>query len=357
LYGQEIKQERGTMAVDFLTMTSDERLSFIKSLGQPKFRVKQVEEWLFNRSVLDYAEMTNLPLSLREQLAATGLPLVAPTLKTEQSSTVAVKFALELTDAHIVESVLMFYHHGVSLCVSTQVGCKMGCAFCASGKSGYRRNLTAQEITAQLLWGNNLLRSRNVRITHVVLMGMGEPLDNYDGSMGFIRQITASEIGISPRRITVSTCGLVPQIERLALEGLPLTLSVSLHAPNDTIREQIMPVASRYPVNQLLAAMHYYQQKTGRRVTIEYTLIKGVNDSDKHAAELVQKIRGSDFHVNLIPVNPINDAAWERPTLPRIKRFQAALNAAGLSATIRRELGTEISGSCGQLRRSLTDKG
>lgn len=344
------------MAVDFLSMTNEERIAFITSLGQPKFRVKQVEEWMFGRAVLDYNEMTNLPFSLRERLYDSAVPVVAPQIREQHVSAASLKFAVELADAQVVEAVIMFYHHGASLCVSTQVGCKMACGFCASGQGGYKRNLKATEIMAQLLLANSILRNREQKITHIVLMGMGEPLDNYEESIAFLRMASAPMIGISPRRMTVSTCGLVPQIERLALEGLPVTLSVSLHAPNDEIRSRLMPVASRYPINHLLASMHLYQQKTGRRVTIEYTLIKGVNDSDKHAAELTSKIKGSDFHVNLIPVNPVEGTPWERPALPRIKRFQAVLTAAGLKATIRRELGSEISGSCGQLRRTLVDK-
>lgn len=344
------------MAVDFLSMSHEERADFIKELGQPQFRVKQIEEWLFGRSVLDYNEMTNLPLSLRKQLAEANVPLVASSLTAHQSSPSAVKFAVELADSQLVEAVIMFYHHGVTLCVSSQVGCKMACGFCASGQGGYKRNLSSHEMTAQLILANNLLRERDQKVTHIVMMGMGEPLDNYEETVGFLRTVTSSHFGISPRRVTVSTCGLVPQIERLALEGLPVTLSVSLHAPNDTIREQLMPVSKRYAFNQVLAAMHLYQQKSGRRVTIEYTLIRGVNDSEKHATELTTKIRGSDFHVNLIPVNPVEGMSWERPTLPRVRRFQAILVAAGINATIRREIGVGINGSCGQLRRSLTDK-
>ena len=344
------------MAVDFLSMSSEERADFVKSLGQPQFRVKQIEEWLYSRGVLDYNEMTNLPKSLREQLVEANIPPVASSLKAQQSSPSAIKFAVELADSQIVEAVIMFYHHGVTLCVSSQVGCKMACGFCASGQGGYKRNLSSYEMTAQLIHANNLLRERDQKVTHIVMMGMGEPLDNYEETIAFIRTVASPRIGISPRRITVSTCGLVPQIERLALEGLPVTLSVSLHAPNDTIREQLMPVSKRYTFNQVLASMHLYQQKSGRRVTIEYTLIKGVNDSEKHAIELTTKIRGSDFHVNLIPVNPVEGMSWERPTLPRVRRFQAVLTAAGLNATIRREIGAGIGGSCGQLRRSLTDK-
>ncbi|KAF0197984.1 MAG: 23S rRNA (adenine2503-C2)-methyltransferase [Bacillota bacterium] len=344
------------MAVDFLSMSSEERANFIKALCQPQFRVKQIEEWLFSRAVLDYNQMTNLPLSLREQLVETKIPLVASSLRDQQSSPSAVKFVVELADLQLVEAVIMFYHHGVTLCVSSQVGCKMACGFCASGQGGYKRNLSSHEMTAQLILANNLLSERDQKVTHIVMMGMGEPLDNYEATIGFLRTVASPHFGISPRRITVSTCGLVPQIERLALEGLPVTLSVSLHAPNDTIREQLMPVSKRYAFNQVLAAMHLYQQRSGRRVTIEYTLIKGVNDSEKNATELATKIRGGDFHVNLIPVNPVEGMPWERPTLPRVRRFQAVLVAAGINATIRREIGVGISGSCGQLRRSLTDK-
>lgn len=335
-------------------MTDAERTDFIKSLGQPAFRAKQIEEWLYDRAVLDYNEMTNLPLQLRNTLVGTGVPLVSSVLIKEDKSPSAVKLAIQMADGQIVETVIMFYHHGVSLCVSSQVGCKMGCGFCASGQGGYTRNLSASEMVAQLLLANNTLRLRGERVSHIVMMGMGEPLDNYEETMKFIRIVSGPRFEISPRRITISTCGLIPQIERLALEGLPITLSVSLHAPNGALRESIMPIAKLHPYNQLLAALQYYQRETKRRVTVEYTLIKGLNDSDKHALELVSRIKGSDFHVNLIPVNPIADSSWERPTIQRSRRFKEVLVAAGINATLRREIGSGISGSCGQLRRSLT---
>lgn len=336
-------------------MTSEERLSWLKSLGQPQFRVKQIEEWVYGRSVVDYEEMTNLPKHLREQLSSSGLPVIAAKVTAEVRSRGATKLLVELHDGNSIEAVLMEYHHGMTLCVSSQVGCKMGCTFCATAQSGFRRNLTRAEMLSQLLLANSALLDSAQRVTHIVLMGMGEPLDNYEETLGFVRMAVGPLFGISARRITVSTCGLVPEIERLAHEGLPLTLSVSMHAPNDELRESLMPMGRAYTVNKLLEAMHFYAQRTGRRVTIEYTLIKGVNDRDKHAEELVQKIKGGDFHVNLIPVNPVAGSTLERPSLPRIRKFQQILTAAGVNATIRRELGSDVFGSCGQLRGSLRD--
>lgn len=343
------------MAIDFISMSGDERLSWLKSLGQPQFRVKQIEEWVYGRSVISYDEMTNLPKDLRELLTASGIPVVAASIITQQRSNGATKLAVELCDGNVIESVLMQYHHGLTLCVSSQVGCKMGCSFCATAQGGFRRNLTGAEMIAQLLLANSHMRDCGQKVTHVVLMGMGEPLDNYEETLGFVRSAISPLFGLSARRITVSTCGLVPEIERLAHEGLPLTLSVSLHAPNDELRERLMPVGRAYSINKLLEAMHFYAHKTGRRVTIEYTLIKGVNDRDKHAEELVQKIKGGDFHVNLIPVNPVAGSTIERPSLPRVRKFQQVLAAAGINTTIRRELGTDVFGSCGQLRGSLRD--
>lgn len=341
------------MSHDFISMTPDERMVWLEGLGQPKFRLKQIEEWVFTHATTAFSEMANLPKSLREDLEASGVPVVAPRIVAEHKATAATKLALLLADGQVTETVLMHYRHGVSLCVSSQVGCKMACTFCATGASGFRRHLTKNEMVAQLILANNRLRENNEKISHIVMMGMGEPLDNYEETLAFIRTACGPLFGISPRRVTVSTCGLVPQIERLAQEDLPLNLSVSLHAPNDELRATLMPTAKTYAINKILAAMHYYAETTGRRVSIEYTLIKGVNDRERDAVELVSKIKGGKFHVNLIPVNPFLGSSLERPSLPRTKKFQQILVDAGITATIRRELGSEISAACGQLKGSI----
>ncbi|MBT9152340.1 MAG: putative dual-specificity RNA methyltransferase RlmN [Firmicutes bacterium] len=337
------------MSIDFVSMTQEMRTSWLETLGQPKFRLKQIEEWVFTHGVVNYADMANLPKSLREDLESSGVPVTFSRVVAEHHDATTTKLAILLGDGQAIEAVVMQYHHGISLCVSSQVGCKMACSFCATGTSGFRRNLTRHEMVSQLLLANNLLRAKNVKITHIVMMGMGEPLDNYDETIGFIRLTCSPLFGISPRRITVSTCGLVPQMERLAHEDLPINLSVSLHAPNDELRSTLMPTGKTYALNKILATMHYYAESTGRRVTIEYTLIKGVNDREKDADELVSKIKGSKFHVNLIPLNPFLGSALERPSPARTRKFQQILTAAGLTATIRRELGSEIGAACGQL--------
>ena len=341
------------MSHDFISMTEGERLAWLESLGQPKFRLKQIEEWVYTHAVTSFSDMANLPKALREDLEAAGVPVVAPRIVAEHKATSATKLALLLADGQVTESVIMHYRHGVSLCVSSQVGCKMACTFCATGEQGFRRHLTRSEMVAQLILGNNRLRESNEKITHIVMMGMGEPLDNYEETLGFIKTACGPLLGISPRRVTVSTCGLVPQMERLAHEELPLNLSVSLHAPNDELRATLMPTAKIFAINKILAAMHYYAETTGRRVSIEYTLIKGINDRERDAEELVSKIKGGKFHVNLIPVNPFLGSSLERPSLPRTKKFQQILVDAGITATIRRELGTEISAACGQLKGSI----
>jgi len=334
-------------------MTPAMRASWLESLGQPKFRLAQIEEWVFTHGVLSYLDMANLPKSLREDLESSNVPIIPARIVAHEQNKAATKMVILLSDAQVVEAVVLYYRHGIALCVSSQVGCKMACSFCATGASGFRRNLTRYEMVSQLLLANNLLREKGEKISHIVMMGMGEPLDNYDETVAFVRLASGPVFGISPRRITISTCGMVPEIERLAAEDLPVNLSVSLHAPNDELRLQLMPSGKSFTVNKILAAMHHYADSTGRRVTIEYTLIKGVNDRERDSEELVKKIKGSKFHVNLIPVNPFLGSNIERPSFARVRKFQEILVAAGISTTVRRELGSDISAACGQLGGSF----
>lgn len=341
------------MVLEFIAMSREERCAWMKSLGEPSFRVQQIEEWVFGQGVLAYDDMTNLPKSLRDSLASQEVPVMRAHVVAEKPSGGTTKLAIELSDGQVVEAVLMKYRYGLTLCVSTQAGCKMGCVFCATAQGGFVRNLTRHEMLAQLLLANASRRLTGERVTRIVLMGMGEPLDNYEESIAFVRIAVGPQCSISARRITVSTSGLVPQIERLAIEGLPLTLCVSLPAADDELRQSLMPLARIYPVNMVLAAMHAYARETKRRVTIEYVLIKDVNDRERHAVALAQKIRGGDFHVNLIPLNPIAESTLEPPLHSSVRKFQTVLMREGIDVTVRRELGTKVHGACGQLRGSL----
>jgi 23S rRNA (adenine2503-C2)-methyltransferase len=334
-------------------MTPGEKAAWLTSLGEQKYRLQQIEEWIFKQGVLEYAQMSNLPKSLRDLLLSQSIPVLSAKVIAAQADGDATKLLVELSDTQVVEAVIMRYRHGLTLCVSTQAGCKMGCLFCATAKGGFARNLTRYEMLSQWLLANAHLRPKGERITHIVLMGMGEPLDNYDESVGFIRMAVGPLCSISARRITVSTCGLVPAIERLATEGLPLTLTVSLNAADDELRQSLMPVARVYPVNVVLAALHRYAEATKRRVTIEYVLIKGVNDRERHARELVAKIRGGNFHVNLIPFNPVANSALESPLPASVRSFQEILAHEDIAVTVRRGLGSLVGGACGQLRGKL----
>lgn len=333
----------------FLSLTPNELVTELKAMGQPAFRAKQVFSWLHKG--VSFEGMTNLPQSLRETLCdhAIDIPLALhDAIPSKMDDT--VKFLFALPDGNIIESVLMHYHYGYTMCVSTQVGCRMGCAFCASTLGGCVRSLEAGEILAQVLLGNRYLADRG-RIGHVVLMGSGEPLDNYDNVMRFLRLINHPDgLNISLRNISLSTCGLVPRIYDLAKEGLPVTLSISLHAPNDEIRKQLMPVANRYGMDELLRAVRDYVRTSGRRVIFEYALVKGLNSSEQNARELAARISNLQCHVNLIPLNHVDERSLS-PASPRdVQAFLSALEQLHVSATIRREMGDDIGGACGQLR-------
>jgi len=338
---------------DLKSMTPQELSTWCKEQGQPAFRGKQLFQW-FHRGAASLEEMTDLPKAFRERIAANG-GVSAPVIERKQVSKQdgTIKYLWRLSDGNCIETVLMGYHHGNSVCISSQVGCAMGCSFCASTVGGRVRNLTAGELLDQVVFTQ---KDSGQPISNIVLMGIGEPLDNYDNVRRFLTLVNHPEgINIGMRHISLSTCGLIPGIQRLAQEGLQLTLSVSLHAPDDETRSALMPVNRVYPVAALLEACQAYFEQTGRRISYEYALIDGVNDTPRHAKLLGQQLAGSGAHVNLIP---LNDVA-ESPLKPsrRTRRFQQRLEGRGVTATVRRSLGGDIDASCGQLRRKAMETG
>ncbi len=335
---------------DIKSFTSQELSQEIKALGLPAFRAEQIFKWLHEKSVTSFDEMLNLPKNIREKLAELYYISVA-TIEKKQISCYdgTIKYLFKLYDGEYIESVLMNYHHGYTLCISTQVGCKMGCTFCATGKSGFSRNLTPSEMLAQI---QSAQVDNNIRISNIVLMGMGEPLDNFDNVIKFLSLVSSDKgINIGMRHITLSTCGVVPKMYELAKLKLQITLSVSLHAPNDEIRSRTMPINNKYGVNELIKACRDYAKTTNRRITFEYAMIDGVNDSDKCAKELAQLVKGMLCHINLIPVNSVNGTAYQKSKRQRLIEFSNILEKNGVPATIRRTLGSDIDASCGQLRR------
>lgn len=327
----------------------------LKNMGQPAFRAKQIFAWLHEKQVSTFEEMTNLPktlvASLKEQFEIEAPKMV----RRQESSDGTVKYLFELSDKNCIETVLMRHNYGNSVCVSTQVGCRMGCRFCASTQGGRVRNLTAGEIAHEVYAA---AKDAGERISHIVLMGIGEPLDNFDHVIDFLTIISSPNgANIGMRNISLSTCGIVPMLEKLAEKHLGLTLSVSLHAPNNVMRSGMMPINDAYPLEQLIPACRAYQNSTGRRISFEYALVKGVNDSEVTAKELAKLIRGMGAHVNLIPINPVDGSPYSATDAFNVKRFQDTLAELGVNATVRRRLGTDISAACGQLRREATQKG
>ncbi len=328
--------------------------TYVTENGFPKFRARQIYDWMY-KGVASFDEMKNLPKELRTFLQEnTVLSLVAIEEKFVSAIDGTVKYLYRLSDGNFIESVVMQYHHGYTICVSTQVGCRMGCSFCQSTKGGKIRDLTAGEILDQIIFANHDL---GITIHNVVMMGIGEPFDNFENVSNFLRLINEQPgLGIGYRHISLSTCGVVDGIKRLAKLNLPITLSISLHAPFDEIRNQMMPINRKYPIDQLLRACKEYQQITGRRISYEYTLVKGVNDSENCARQLIKLLIGSLCHINLIPVNKIENGIYDPTERDNIYRFQKILNDGGLNATIRRTLGSDIAASCGQLRSKHTEK-
>ena len=335
---------------DLKSMTLEEITVALRAMGEPQFRGKQVFTWL-HRGITDFDQMINIPKSLREKLRA-EYTLTVPTVARKQESKLdgTIKYLWELSDGNCIETVLMSYHHGNTVCISSQVGCRMGCKFCASTLAGKVRDLRPSEMLDQVLF-TQLDSGRE--ISNIVLMGIGEPLDNRANVLRFLELINHPDgMNIGMRHISLSTCGVVPGIDALAEDNLQLTLSVSLHAPDSATRSRIMPVNKAYDVEDLFAACHRYFKKTGRRISFEYAMIDGVNDHDWQADLLAQKIRGMPGHVNLIPLNDVVESEF-KPSR-RVAAFQKRLESHGLTATVRRSLGGDIDASCGQLRRKYT---
>ncbi len=322
--------------------------------NQPKFRAQQLFKWL-QSGVDSFDEMTNIPAALRQQLNDTCYIANVKALRKYVSQIDGtVKYVYELYDGELIESVLMKYEHGYTVCISTQVGCRMGCKFCASGLYGLTRNLTASEMLAQITYAE---RDNNIRISNVVMMGMGEPLDNFDNSIQFLKLVSDENgLNIGLRHISLSTSGVVSGIKKLSAYNLPITLSISLHAPNDEIRNRTMPVNKKWNIDALLSACREYQKVTTRRISFEYALIEGVNDSDDNARELAARLKGIMCHVNLIPANPVKENTFKKPDRKSIIAFQKKLESLGINATIRRTLGADIDASCGQLKKKTKEE-
>ena len=336
------------------SMTQPELGTLLKELGQPAFRAKQVFSWL-HKGVRSYDEMTNLPKALRDTLAD-QYPIRAPKVvrKQESQRDGTIKYLWQLSDGNCVETVLMRYHYGNTVCISTEVGCRMGCAFCASTLGGLVRKLEPFEMLDQVLFTQ---LDSGLPVSHIVLMGIGEPLDNLDNVLRFLELVNhADGMNISMRHISLSTCGLVPKIDELAQHKLQISLAISLHGPNDAIRDQIMPVNKAYPIEVLLAACRRYYEATSRRIHFEYAMIDGLNDSVDCARELLRRLKGLPAHVNLIPLNHVEESPLKPSSRAAVQKFQQTLEDGGVTATVRRTLGGDIDASCGQLRRKYNQE-
>lgn len=340
---------------DIKSMTLEEMTEEIKGLGDKGFRGKQIYQWIHQKLADSFDDMTNLSKGLREKLREnyelTSLKLLDVKVSAVDGTR---KYLFGLKDGNVIESVWMQYKHGNSVCISSQVGCRMGCRFCASTLDGLARNLTPAEMLDQIY---QIQKDTDQRVSNVVVMGSGEPMDNYLNLVRFIRLLSSENgLNISQRSITVSTCGLAPEIRKLAEEGLSVTLALSLHAPNDQVRKTLMPIAGKYSLKEVLSACSQYYEKTGRRLTFEYSLVKGVNDNKEEARELAHLIKHMHGHVNLIPVNPIKERDYVQSNQRSVAEFQKVLEKYGINATVRREMGWDINGACGQLRRSYLEE-
>ena len=343
------------MKKDLKSLNLEQLTEELLGIGEKKFRAKQVYSWIHEKLVDSFDEMTNLSKDLREKLNEnyTLNSMDAVAVQTSQIDGTQ-KYLFRLHDGHVVESVLMRYHHGNSVCISSQVGCLMGCRFCASTIGGKVRDLAASEMLGQIYKIQKLSKER---VHNVVVMGTGEPLDNYDNLVQFVKMLTDENgLNISQRNLTVSTCGIVPKIRQLAEEKFQITLALSLHATTQEKRKQLMPIANKYDLKEVLDACHYYYEQTGRRITFEYSLVGGVNDTKQDAEELTRLIGKLPCHVNLIPVNPIKERDFVQPNKQECQAFRNKLEKNGINATIRREMGRDIDGACGQLRKSYLDQ-
>ena len=335
-------------------MSIEELKDLMVQLKEKPFRAKQIYSWLHEHLVTSYDEMTNLSKGLREKLKE--YPITALEVVDVQTSKLdgTQKYLFRLSDGNVIESVLMRYKHGNSVCISSQVGCRMGCRFCASTLDGLERNLRPSEMLDQIYRIQTLTGER---VSNIVIMGSGEPLDNYDNVIRFLRMISDENgLNISQRNITLSTCGIVPNILRLAEENIQITLALSLHAPNDEVRKTLMPIANRYSLKEILPACQTYFEKTGRRLTFEYSLVSGVNDNLDEAKALTSLLKNMHGHVNLIPVNPIKERDYRQSDRKAIEAFKSYLEKNGINVTVRREMGRDINGACGQLRKSFLEE-
>lgn len=343
------------MKKDILSMNLAELTEEILALGQPKFRAKQIYRWLHKVFVTDFSQMSDLSLELRRILDDNFVIFqctIEKKLISEYDGT--IKYLFRLHDGEYIESVLMKYKYGYTVCVSSQVGCRMGCTFCASTLSGVVRSLEPSEILSQVY---TISRDNAIRVSHVVMMGMGEPFDNYDNVLKFLRMLTDENgVNLSMRHISVSTCGIIPAIYKIMEENMQFTLSISLHAPNNKLRSGMMPVNKKYPVEELIEACHKYTLNTSRRISFEYSLVNGVNDTVECAEELARLLKGMLCHINLIPVNEVSETGCKKSSPERVRRFADILSSKGFAVTVRRELGSDINAACGQLRRSVQNK-
>ena len=340
---------------DIRSLSLDELKIEMESIGEKAFRAKQVYEWLHTKLADSFDEMTNLSKDLREKLdGAYRIPSVKMLERQVSNQDGTNKFLFQLEDGNVVESVLMRYKHGNSVCISSQVGCRMGCKFCASTIGGLERNLLSSEMLGQIY---QIQKISGERVSNIVIMGTGEPLDNYDKFVRFIRLVSDENgLNISQRNITVSTCGIVPNIKRLAEEGFQITLALSLHGSTQEKRKTLMPIANKYELSEVLDACDYYFEKTGRRISFEYSLVQGVNDRDEDARELIVILKPRNCHLNLIPVNPIKERDFQKPSRKSAEEFKNRIEKSGVNVTIRREMGSDIDGACGQLRRRYVNK-
>ena len=335
---------------DLRSFTYDELETFITDMGEKRFRARQIFEWLCKKGAMSFDDMTNVSKTLREKLAGVSVirgARIAEKYKSKIDET--VKYLIEFDDGECVETVVMHYHHGITVCISSQAGCRMGCNFCASTIGGKKRDLLSGEIFMQVLLAQ---KDTGERISNIVMMGIGEPLDNFENVRRFLINVNDERgLNIGYRHISLSTCGVVDGIEKLSQMNIPITLSISLHAPNDEIRNSMMPVNKRWKIDELIDACKKYQSVTTRRISFEYAMIDGVNDSEENARELAERIGGIMCHVNLIPVNNVKERSYKKSNAQSIKKFIGALEKKGITATVRRELGSDISASCGQLRQ------
>ncbi len=347
---QNEKTQVGDYLINILDLEADDLKKWMEENNEKGFRAKQVFDWI-NKGVSEFPDMKNLPDKLLDKLSEyffIGVPDILEKYKSADNYT--CKYLLKYGDGNVIEAVLMHYKHGYSICISTQFGCRMGCAFCASTVNGMVRNMTKGEMLGEIL---AVEKDSGNKISNIVLMGSGEPLDNFENVTGFLKLVNSpSGLNIGQRHITLSTCGLVPEIIKLADMEYQITLAISLHAPNDRLRREMMPIANKYSISQLINACRYYIDKTGRRVTFEYALVEGKNDSLDDASELALLLKGMLCHVNLIPVNTVTENNYIKPSREKIHLFSNILMSKGIETTVRKEMGSDINAACGQLRRS-----